>query len=122
MVRGRTSTTQDTLPRGEAAPITVTHKLLSGIWSDTVETAEQAISRYEFSRTSLNRCHIALFEVPGDSRLHVNVTHRQQTKTISGWDGPGNVPDGFVHNRRFTSAQPSHVLRHIRSMVFAERV
>ena len=36
------------------------------------------------------------FEIVGDGHLHCNVTHRHATKTVTGWAGPGHVPDGLL--------------------------
>jgi hypothetical protein len=62
------------------------------------------------------------FEIVGDGHLHCKVTHRHATKTVTGWAGPGHVPDGFVHNRRFGDTPQNDMIRHIRDMVFAARL
>ena len=95
--------------------ITATHKLVSESWTADVEAVETAIRRF---RSSSNPCHVKLFEMAGDPHLHVNVTHESPTTTAPGWAGPANLPQGFVHNRRF-SEPASQIVRHIRSMVFA---
>jgi hypothetical protein len=61
------------------------------------------------------------FEIAGDECLHVNVTHRYEPKIVSGWAGPGSIPDGFVHSRTFGDMSEREMLRHIRDIVFAER-
>ena len=99
--------------------ITTAHKLLSVSWTAEVEAAEAAIRRFASHGTSTDNCHVAFFEVVGDGQLHVNVTHRHATKAVGGWAGPGILPDGFVHNRRFTDVQSRQITRHIREMVFA---
>jgi hypothetical protein len=102
--------------------ITSEHKLLTGAWTADVEAVEVAIGRFESDRSSTDTCHVAFFEIPGDDRLHVNVTHRYPTKVVAGWAGPGRVPDGFVHNRMFRYKRSSRMMvRHIRAMVFAAR-
>ena len=63
---------------------------------------------------------MSFFEVAGDTDLHVNVTHRHETVGVKGWSGPANLPDGFVHNRRFQDREV--ILPHIRAMVFAPRI
>jgi hypothetical protein len=69
-----------------------------------------------------NNCEVVFFEIPGDEHLHVNVTHRYATKVVSGWAGPGSIPDGFVHSRTFGEMPQSDMIRHIREMVFAQRI
>jgi hypothetical protein len=101
--------------------ITAGHKLLTGSWTANVEAVEAAISGFPPHGSSNDHCHVALFEIVGDSRLHVNVTHRYATKSALGWAGPGSVAEGFVHNRTFGTRQSSQLIRHIRDMVFATR-
>jgi hypothetical protein len=50
------------------------------------------------------------------------VIHQHATKTVSGWAGPGHVPRGFVHNRRFGDTSQNDMIRHIRDMVFAAQL
>jgi hypothetical protein len=69
-----------------------------------------------------NNCDVVFFEIVGDEHLHCNVTHRHATKTVGGWAGPGRVPGGFVHNRRFGDTSQNDMIRHIRHMVCAARV
>ena len=95
--------------------ITATHKLATESWTADVEVVETAIRRF---RSSSNDCQVRLFEVAGDRHLHVNVTHKSPTTTAPGWSGPASLPQGFVHNRRF-SEPTSQIVRHIRNMVFA---
>ncbi len=102
-------------------PITTGHTLLTGSWTANVEAVETAIRRFALDGSPTANCHVALFEIVGDGRLHVNVTHRYATKAVSGWAGPGRVPDGFVHNRTFSNKQSSQMIRHIRDMVFVAR-
>jgi len=83
---------------------------------------ELAIGRCNADTDVAKNCEVAFFETVGDEHLHCNVTHRYATKSVAGWAGPGHVPDGFVHNRRFGDAPRSEVVRHIRDMVFAARV
>jgi hypothetical protein len=108
--------------RGEAMAISSRHQLLSDSWTADVENLEWAIGRFETDRTVANNCEVVLFEIVGDEHLHCNVTHRHATKTVRGWAGPGHVPDGFVHNRRFGDTSQNDMIRHIRDMVFAAPV
>jgi hypothetical protein len=101
--------------------ITTTHKLLTGSWTADVETLETAIGRFKADDSPVNNCQVAFFEIAGDTHLHVNVRHKHATLAVRGWAGPGHLPDGFVHNRRFGDMQPSVMIRHIREMVFAGR-
>jgi hypothetical protein len=102
--------------------IRTTHKLLTGSWTTDVETLETAVGRFEADGATRNDCQVAFFEVVRDRHLHVNVTHKHQTRTARGWAGPGSLPHGFVHNRTFGDIQPSQILRHVRDMVFAVRI
>ena len=108
--------------RGRARAITARRQLLSDSWTADVANLECAIGRFKADRDMANNCEVVLFEIAGDDHLHCNVTHRHATKTVNGWAGPGRVPDGFVHNRRFGDSPPHDVIRHIRAMVFAARV
>jgi len=108
--------------RGEAMAISSRHQLLGDSWTADVEKLEWAIGRFKADRNLANNCEVVFFEIVGDEHLHCNVTHRHATKTVSGWAGPGQVPDGFVHNRRFGDTSQNAMLRHIRDMVFAASV
>lgn len=99
--------------------ITTGHTLLTDSWTAEVKTVEAGIRRFASGVSSTNNCHVAFFEIVGDGHLHVNVTHRYATKAVSGWAGPGRMPDGFVYNRTFNDRQSNRVIRHIRDMVFA---
>ena len=87
-----------------------------------VERLESAIARFKADPDVATHCTVAFFEMVGDELLHCNVTHRHATKSVPGWAGPGHVPDGFVHNRRFGNTPHNDVVRHIRDMVFAARI
>jgi hypothetical protein len=102
--------------------ISARHQHLSAWWTADVEDLEAAIGRFKTGRHVPNNCEVVFFEIAGDTHLHVNVTHRNATKSVSGWAGPGHVADGFVHNRRFGDTPPNEMIRHIRDMVFAARV
>ena len=120
-VSGRTS--DDLPPNGRhrpTRPISARHVLLSGSWTVQVEALEAAINAFQPDGHS-NNCEVAFFEIAGDDCLHVNVTHRDQRKVVSGWAGPGSIPDGFVHSRTFGETSHREMLRHIRNIVFAER-
>jgi hypothetical protein len=102
--------------------ISARHHLLSDSWTAAVEDLETAIGQFKTARNVVNQCEVMFFEIAGDGHLHVNVTHQHATKTVSGWAGPGHMPDGFVHNRRFGDTPQNEMIRHIRDMVFAARV
>ena len=102
--------------------ISARHQLYSDSWTADVEDLELAIGRFKANSNVANNCEVVLFEIVGDGHLHCNVTHRHATKTVTGWAGPGHVPDGFVHNRRFGDTPHNDIVRHIRRMVFAARV
>ena len=102
--------------------ISARHQLLGNSWTAAVEDLEWAIGRFKADRNRANNCEVVLFEIAGDAHLHCNVTHRHVTKTATGWAGPGEVPDGFVHNRRFGDTSQNDMIRHIRDMVLAARV
>ena len=102
--------------------VTTTRNLLTASWTADVQRFESAISRFTLDRPLPNDCDVTFFEIAGDGHLHVNVTHKYQTTAASGWAGPGQLPTGFVHNRRFGDTRPNHVIRQIRNMVFAERI
>jgi hypothetical protein len=95
--------------------ITATHRLVTESWRADVEAVETAIRRF---KSNGNACQVTLFELAGDRHLHVNVTHTSPTATAPGWAGPASLPQGFVHNRRF-SEPARQIVRHIRDMVFA---
>ena len=99
--------------------ITANHTLLTAFWTADVAAFEAAIGRFTKGAPSNIDCRITFFEVAGDQRLHVNVIHKSLTKEVSGWAGPGDTTDGFVHNRTFARAPRYRVLREIREMVFA---
>jgi hypothetical protein len=88
-----------------------------------VETVETAVGRFRTDHAPSNDCQVVLFEMDHDRHLHVNVTHKHPTKSVPGWAGPANLPQGFVHNRTFSEAQSSdHIVRHVRDMIFAAPV
>jgi hypothetical protein len=108
---------------GGSTGVSARHQLLGNSRRTAdVERLEAAIGRFKADADVANNCEVALFEMVGDEHLHCNVTHRHPTKSVTGWAGPGRVPDGFVHNRRFSDAPHNEVVRHIRDMVFAARV
>jgi hypothetical protein len=103
--------------------ITTAHKLLSDSWTEDVEIVERAVGRFRADHAANNDCQVVLFEMVRDRHLHVNVTHKHPTKSVPGWAGPANLPQGFVHNRTFSEAQSSgHIVRHVRDMIFAAPV
>jgi hypothetical protein len=95
------------------------HTLLTDAWTADVQTLEKGIG--EFNVPAAREFHVSLFEMRGDSLLHVNVTHKDETKPVPGWSGPGVSANGFIHNRRFESTPTAEILRSIRQMVFAAR-
>jgi hypothetical protein len=104
-----------------ARAVTTTHRNLTSSWTADVETLETAIRRFPAHGPLENDCQVVFFEIAGDRELHVNVTHQHQTVAVPGWSGPGKLPDGFVHNRRFVDTPPSKMIRQIRDMVFAAK-
>ena len=108
--------------RGRATAISARHQLLTDSWTEDVENLEWAIGRLQTERNLANNCEVVFFEIAGDEQLHCNVTHRHATSTVSGWAGPGLVPSGFVHNRRFATTSQRDMVRHIRDMVCAPRL
>jgi hypothetical protein len=100
--------------------ITTTHKLLTPSWAPDVAAVETAVGRFRVDRVPGNDCQVVLFEMVRDAHLHVNVTHKYATMSAPGWMGPGSLPQGFVHNRTFSEAQPTRqIVRHVRDMVCA---
>jgi hypothetical protein len=93
--------------------------LLTNAWTSGVRELERGIE--DFAVPPVRQYHVSLFEMAGDADLHVNVTHREVTKDVKGWSGPGLSANGFVHNRRFHTPHAAEILRSIREMVFAER-
>jgi hypothetical protein len=108
-------------PGAGAVAISARHQLLSASWTADVEALEGAIGRFRTDWKLTNNCEVVCFEIAGDRHLHVNVTHRYATKRVKGWAGPGKMPDGFVHNRRFGDTSQAEMIRHVRDMVFATR-
>jgi hypothetical protein len=109
--------------RFEPSPaITTNQALLTTAWTADVKVLEAALSRCKVEGRLNGSCRVAFFEVAGDSQLHVNVIHPYSTLTISGWTGPGRMPDGLIHNRTFSHAPRYQILRQIRDMVFASRI
>jgi hypothetical protein len=95
------------------------HALLTNIWTADVQALERGIG--EFAVPPAQHYHVSLFELKGDSKLHVNVTHKQETEPVDGWSGPGLSGNGFVRSRTFESTTTAEILRSICDMVFAAR-
>jgi hypothetical protein len=108
--------------RAGVMAISARHRLLSDSWTADVENLESAIERFKVDPNVENNCEVVFFEIAGDGQLHCNVTHRHATKTVTGWAGPGHMPAGFVHNRRFGDTPQKDMIRHVLDMVFAARV
>ena len=108
--------------RGGGMAMSARHDLLDDFWAEDVKALESAIARFQVDPRSTNNCEIVFFEILGDRSLHVNVTHRYPTRAVSGWAGPGQVPEGFVHNRRFGEKARGEMIRHIRDMVLARPI
>lgn len=102
--------------------ITTTRHLLTRTWAADVDACDAAIGRLRSKRTAAEECRVAFFEIPADSQLHVNVTHRQLTRAPAGWIGPAVLPEGYVHNRTFASVESRELLRDVKEMVFAGKV
>jgi hypothetical protein len=118
---GSRDSSNHTDPGDGAVAIAARHQLLSESWTADVEALEAAIGRFRTDWKLTNNCEVVCFEIAGDRHLHVNVTHRYATKRVTGWAGPGKMPDGFVHNRRFGDTSQAEMIRHVRDMVFATR-
>jgi hypothetical protein len=102
--------------------ITTKQRLLTDSWTGDVDTVETAFEQLTANSPEAERCRVVFFEIVGDPRLHVNVTHQHQTRTALGWAGPASLPEGFVHNRRFEDIRPTEMIRQIREMVYAARL
>jgi len=102
--------------------IATTHMLLTTSWTADVETLETAVRHFKSDGAPRNDCQVVFFEVVRDGHLHVNVTHKHPTRTVPGWAGQANLPQGFVYNRTFAHTPPSQIIRDIRDMVFAARI
>jgi hypothetical protein len=107
--------------RERAGTLTTSHQLLTSAWTADVARLEIAVGKFTADRRLADDCQVDFFEMPGDGHLHVNVTHQDPTVSLRGWAGPGRLPDGFIHNRRFVHSPPNQMIRHIRAMVFAEK-
>lgn len=105
--------------RGERTAVTTERSLLTGAWTADVDTMEAAIALFTTHRSLENDCQVMLFEIAGDTRLHVNVIHRCARTAVRGWSGPGQLATGSVYNRRFADGPTASIIEHIRNMVFA---
>ena len=101
--------------------ITTTRHLLTRAWAADVDACKAAIERFPSKRKAADECRVSFFEIPADGHLHVNVTHRHQTRRAEGWIGPAVLPEGYVHNRTFGDVTSREIIRHIREMVFAAK-
>jgi hypothetical protein len=99
--------------------VNVHQSLVSQAWTAEVRALVRGIREFAVLAGPAHDCRISLFEMPGDSLLHVNVTHGREKRPVKGWAGPGIAADGFIHNRRFEAGQTDAILRQIRQMVFA---
>jgi hypothetical protein len=106
--------------RHRTGRLTSTRKLLSASWVAEVDTIERSMSVFEDAHPLASDCAVVFFEIATDEKLHVNVTHRYRTKAVRGWAGPGDTPQGFVHNRTFGAAATARIVHHVREMVFAD--
>jgi hypothetical protein len=102
--------------------IKIRRTLLTSSWTEEVDALETAVGRFRTDRPLANDCEIVFFEMVGDQRLHVNVTHSHPTRSIRGWAGPGKVLHGYVHNRRFGHARRRRIIRHVREIVLAPKL
>lgn len=119
--RRRHATTDLLEPGNRAAGTAVTteRSLLTGAWTADVGVMEAAIGLFTTHRALKSECQVMLFEIAGDTRLHVNVIHPRTRAAVRGWAGPGRLATGCVYNRRFDSGPPESIIEHIRDMVFA---
>lgn len=108
--------------RAGATAVSARHIHIGDAWTTRVKALEAVIKGFRPDGPVTNTCEVVFFEIPGDEHLHVNVTHRYATRVVSGWAGPGTIPDGFVHSRTFHNTPQSEIVQHIRDMVFAARV
>lgn len=108
--------------RASATAVSARHIHIGASWTTRVEALEAVIRRFRPDGPMTNTCEVVFFEIPGDEHLHVNVTHKYATRVVSGWAGPGTIPDGFVHSRTFRDTPHSEIAQHIRDMVFAARI
>ena len=108
--------------RASATAVSARHIHIGASWTTRVEALEAVIRRFRPDGPMTNTCEVVFFEIPGDEHLHVNVTHKYATRVVSGWAGPGTIPDGFVHSRTFHNTPQSEIVQHIRDMVFAARI
>jgi len=95
--------------------------LLTDAWTAHVHTLEDGIRGFGPPPGAATDYQVSMFEMAGDSHLHVNVTLGHETKRIKGWAGPGVTAAGFIHNRTFASESIDRILYEIRRMVFAPR-
>ena len=95
--------------------------LLTNSWTADVQTVAAAIAGFttKSNKPLADDCKVMLFELEGDTQLHVNVIHRCERVEVHGWSGPGRLADGCVYNRRFGETSTNEIIRHIREMVFA---
>jgi hypothetical protein len=105
--------------RACATTVSARHVHIGDAWTTRVKALEAVIKGFRPDGFVTNSCEVVFFEIPGDELLHVNVTHRYATRVVSGWAGPGTIPDGFVHSRTFRDTPQSEIVQHIRDMVFA---
>jgi hypothetical protein len=103
----------------KAPGITANHALLTGAWTMEVRSLEAALARVKPEAGVNGQCRVTFFEVAGDGDLHVNVMHHAATEGVTGWAGPGMMPDGVVYNRKFNHIPRYQVLRQIKNMIFA---
>ena len=108
--------------RASATAVSARHIHIGDAWTTRVKALEAVIKGFRPDGPVTNTCEVVFFEIPGDEHLHVNVTHRYATRVVSGWAGPGSIPDGFVHSRTFHNTPQSEIVQHIRDMVFAARI
>jgi hypothetical protein len=94
--------------------------LLTGSWTAAVDAMQASILRIARLRRPASDCRVVFFETAGDARLHVNVTHRRETKAAQGWTGAARLPEGFVHTRLFDDTPAREIIGRVREMVFAE--
>jgi len=105
--------------RVKTATATVHHALLTDVWKANVHTLESGIRDFGTPPGYATDYHVSIFEMAGDPRLHVNVTHARATKPVKGWAGPGISAAGFIHNRTFAPGSIDRIVSEIRRMVFA---
>ena len=69
--------------RQRGAPVRTERELLTNSWTRDVETVSAAIAGFDTTnRRHAGECKVMLFEIAGDSQLHVNVIHTHERTDV----------------------------------------